>query len=190
MTVLKEMRTLVNRTPIFTVANVLTLVRVLLLVPIFFLIRRDGQTAQNLALFLVVLGWLTDGLDGYMARRLGQISELGRILDPIVDKIFVLFLVLFLILLRDFPSWILFIMLPRDALILVGGFYLAGKRKTIEESQVWGKITTNALTITAIAYLLRWRPVAPVFLGLALALMVISTWSYGRLFFRKLGDVS
>jgi CDP-diacylglycerol--glycerol-3-phosphate 3-phosphatidyltransferase len=190
MTMLRDMRLLINKKPVFTLANVLTLFRLLLLVPIFLLIRRDGHAAQFLVLFLVILGWLTDGLDGYLARRLGQISELGKILDPIVDKIFVLFLILFLILLRDFPPWVLFIMVPRDLLILGGGFYLASKRKTVEESQVWGKVTTNALTVTAIAYLLRWRPVAPLLLGLALVLVVISTGSYGRLFFRKLQEVS
>jgi CDP-diacylglycerol--glycerol-3-phosphate 3-phosphatidyltransferase len=187
--ILRDMHLLVKKTPVFTAANVITLVRLLLLVPIFLLIRRDGQAAQMLVLFLVILGWLTDGLDGYLARRMGQISELGKILDPIVDKIFVLFLLLFLILLRDFPPWVLFIIFPRDLLILGGGFYLASKRKTVEQSQAWGKITTNALTATILAYLLRWRPVAPILLGLTLVLVVISTGSYGRLFLRKLQEV-
>jgi CDP-diacylglycerol--glycerol-3-phosphate 3-phosphatidyltransferase len=190
MTVHKEIRQLINKTPVFTVANGLTLVRLALLAPIFLLIRLDNSVGQLLALFLVAMGWLTDGLDGYLARRMGQISELGRILDPLVDKIFLLFLLLFLILLRDFPPWVLLIILPRDVLILACGYYLARKRKTVAESQLWGKLTTNALTICAIAYLLRWRTIAPVLLSLALALAVLSTWSYGRLFFRKLQEAS
>lgn len=186
MIVVKEIRQLVNRTPIWTLANGLTLVRMLLLLPIFLLLRQGSITAQYLALLLVATGWLTDGLDGYLARRMGQVSELGRILDPLVDKFFLLFLILFLILLRDFPPWVLAIILPRDLLILGGGFYLAQKRKTVEESHLWGKITTNALTITAIAYLLSWRSIAPILLGFALGMACISSWRYGRLFFRKL----
>jgi len=186
MIVHKEMRQLIGKTPVFTVANVLSLIRLALLPPIFLLIRRDGSGGQLLALLLVALGWLTDGLDGYLARRMGQTSELGRILDPLVDKIFVLCLILFLVLLRNFPPWALIIIIPRDLLVLGCGYYLARKRKTVAESQLWGKLTTNALTVTAIAYLLRWSFIAPAMLGVALTLLAISTWSYGRLFFRKL----
>jgi CDP-diacylglycerol--glycerol-3-phosphate 3-phosphatidyltransferase len=186
MIILKEMRQLVAKTPIFTLANAVTVFRLFLLAPIFLLMRQDGAIAQRLALILVGLGWLSDGLDGYLARRMGQISELGRILDPLVDKIFVLFLFLFLIILRDFPPWMLLVVFSRDLLILGGAFYLAQRKKTVEESRFWGKLTTNAFIVTAIAYLLRWRPVAPVLLGLAVILMVISTWSYGRLFLRRL----
>ncbi|KPL19934.1 MAG: hypothetical protein AMJ92_00240 [candidate division Zixibacteria bacterium SM23_81] len=186
MIVAKEIRRLVSRTPVWTLANGLTLVRLLLLPPIFLLLRRGDSTAQYLALLLVATGWLTDGLDGYLARRMGQVSELGRILDPLVDKLFLLFLILFLILLRDFPPWVLAIILPRDLLILGGGLYLAHKRRTVEESHLWGKIATNALTITAIAYLLSWRSIAPILLVFALGMVGISSWRYGWLFFRKL----
>lgn len=186
----KEIRQLVSRTPFFTIANVLTFVRLLLLPPIFFLIRQDGSTAQYATLLLVVIGWLTDGLDGYLARRMGQISELGKILDPLVDKLFVLFLLFFLTILRDFPPWVLAIILIRDLLILGCGFYLAHKRKTIEGSHLWGKLTTNALIATAIAHFLCWRPLASILLILALGLAVISTWSYGRFFLEKLNEVS
>ncbi len=187
---LKEIRQVVAATPVLTVANGVTIARLFLLVPIFIWIRRDGTFAQYLALFLVGLGWLSDGLDGYIARRMDQISELGRVLDPLVDKIFVLFLFLFLILLRDVPPWMLPVILVRDVLILTGAFYLAGKRRTVEESRIWGKLTTNALILTAIAYLLRWTSLAPLLLVLALVLMAISTYAYGRLFLRKLEHIS
>lgn len=190
MTVHREIGRLINTTPIFTVANGLSLVRLFLLPLIFVFMRRDDGTGQLVTALLVALGWLTDGLDGYVARRMGKISELGKILDPLVDKIFILFLLIFLILLRDFPPWVLLIVVPRDLLILGGGFFLARRRKSVLESQLWGKITTNVLIVTAIAYLLRWRSIAPVLLALALALAVISTWSYGRLFLRKLQEAS
>ena len=104
-----------------------------------------------------------------------------------VDKIFVLCLLLFLVILRDFPLWVLAVTIPRDVLILVGGYYLAKKRKTVEPSNMWGKIATNVFTAAAVAYLLRWST-ADYFLALALGLRAISTWNYGRIFFRRLKE--
>jgi len=187
MKTVQDMRQVITRTPVFTMANGLTLFRLFLLPPIYFLLARETGVTFGLALFLLAIGWLLDGVDGYVARRLGQVSELGKILDPVVDKIFVLCLLLFLVILRDFPLWVLAVTIPRDVLLLVGGYYLAKKRKTVEPSNMWGKIATNVFTAAAVAYLLRWST-ADYFLVLALGLLAISTWSYGRLFFRRLKE--
>jgi CDP-diacylglycerol--glycerol-3-phosphate 3-phosphatidyltransferase len=183
-----EMRQLVNSTPVFTLANGITLFRLLLLPPIFLLIRQDDGAASALALLLVILGWLTDGLDGYAARHMGQISELGKILDPLIDKIFVSCLLLFMVLLRSLPGWVLAVIIPRDLLIMIGGYLLARRRRTVERSHIWGKLSTNMLTVTVIAYLLRLMNVAPYLLGLSLALLVISTWNYLGLFLHMLHE--
>jgi cardiolipin synthase len=182
-----EMRQVIGRTPVFTMANGITLFRLLLLPPIYFLIAADSAATSGLSLLLVGIGWLLDGIDGYVARRLGQVSELGKILDPLVDKIFVLCLLLFLVMLREFPLWVLAVTIPRDVLIMTGGYYLARKRKTVEPANLWGKITTNIFTATAVAYLLRWS-IADYFLAFALGLLVISTLNYVRLFLRKLKE--
>jgi CDP-diacylglycerol--glycerol-3-phosphate 3-phosphatidyltransferase len=188
--IIGEIRQLICRTPVFTLANGLTLLRLVLLPPIYLLLRWENGMAPPLTVLLVCIGWLTDGLDGYAARRLGQITELGKILDPVVDKLFVLALLVFLILLRDFPLWFLAVIVPRDVLILWGGLYLARRRKTVEKSQLWGKITTNVLLATMVAYLLRWTALMPFFLTLAVLLSVISTWSYARFFFRALHEAA
>jgi CDP-diacylglycerol--glycerol-3-phosphate 3-phosphatidyltransferase len=186
--IIAEIRQLIRRTPVFTLANGLSLLRLLLLPPIYLLLRREDGGVPLLAIVLICLGWLTDGLDGYAARRLGQVSELGKILDPLVDKIFVLTLLVLLILLRDFHLWLLAVIIPRDLLILWGGLYLARRRKTVEPSQIWGKITTNTLMATMVAYLLRWTTLVPFLLILAVLLAVLSTWRYARFFFRTLHE--
>ena len=189
MKTVDEIHRVISRTPLFTIANVLTFIRLLLLPPIYFLLADETAAMSGLALLLVAIGWLLDGVDGYVARRCDQVSELGKILDPVVDKIFVLCLLLFLVILRDFPLWVLAITIPRDLFILIGGYYLARKRQTVEPSNLWGKIATNVFTATAVAYLLRWS-VAPYFLALALTLLACSTWSYGRLFRRRLQEAA
>jgi len=188
--VIKDIHRLVTRTPVLTLANAITFLRLLLLPPIFMLLRDESHLAQDAAIVLVVFGWITDGLDGFAARRLGQVSELGKMLDPLIDKIFVLFLLLFLILLRQFPVWVLAIVLPRDMLILGGGLYLAYRRKTVEKSHLWGKLTTNLLMAVVVTSLLGWNFIVPFLLSLAVLLAIISTWSYGRFFFHEVRETS
>jgi CDP-diacylglycerol--glycerol-3-phosphate 3-phosphatidyltransferase len=190
ITAIKDMHRLVTRTPLLTLANAVTLLRLLLLPAIFLLLREESPVAQSMATALAVIGWISDGLDGFAARRLGQVSELGKMLDPLADKIFVIFLLSFLILLRQFPVWVLAIILPRDLLILGCGLYLARRRKTVEKSHLWGKLTTNSLMAVVVTWLCGWYFLFPFLLSLAILLAIISTWSYGRFFFHAVRATS
>jgi CDP-diacylglycerol--glycerol-3-phosphate 3-phosphatidyltransferase len=138
------------------------------------------------AIVLVGLGWLSDGLDGIAARRLHQVSELGKILDPVADKIFVLGLLIILTAIRGFPVWLLIMFIPRDLAILGGGLYLIRRRRTVEQSGLWGKITTNLLMATVVAYLANWNILVPWLMASVVLSAVISTWQYARIFFRAL----
>jgi len=186
--ILNELGQLIRRTPILTVANGLSLARLILLVPIYFLLMgKDGQV-PTAAILLICLGWLSDGLDGFAARRLHQVSELGKILDPVIDKIFVLVLLIILTVLRDFPAWMLAVVIPRDLAILWGGLYLARRRKTVEKSGLLGKITLNLLITTVVAYLANWSVLVPWLMTMAVIAAVISTWDYARFFFQALRE--
>jgi CDP-diacylglycerol--glycerol-3-phosphate 3-phosphatidyltransferase len=184
--VIDELAKMIRRTPILTVANGLSLARLVLLVPITLLLLDNGGAAPVTAIVLICLGWLSDGLDGMAARRLGQISELGKILDPVADKIFALVLLIVLTTARDFPVWLLILFIPRDLAILWGGLYLARRRKTVEQSGLWGKITTNLLMATVVAYLANWTFIMPWLLASVVFSAVISTWQYARIFFKAL----
>lgn len=73
----------------WTIPNILTIFRALLAVPILLLISRDSLFNMSLALGLFLVSALTDGIDGFLARKLNQTSEFGAFFDPVADKLLV-----------------------------------------------------------------------------------------------------
>lgn len=104
-----------------------------------------------LAIFLVAAG--TDWLDGYLARKLNQISDLGKFLDPLVDKLLVLAPLLVLIELGQIPAWGVFLILARE--LAIAGWRV--NQTTITGANIWGKLKTVS-QILAIALLIAPLP--------------------------------
>jgi len=109
-----------------------------------------------LAIFLVAAG--TDWLDGYLARKLNQVTDLGKFLDPLVDKLLVLAPLLALIELGQIPAWGVFLILVRE--LAIAGWRvnpnLTGKT-AISGANIWGKLKTVS-QIAAIALLIAPTP--------------------------------
>ena len=127
-----------------TIPNALTLARMAASIPIAWL-AAQGRDREALVLF--VAAGLTDTLDGTIARHFGQRSKLGRLLDPLADKIFtgVSFLVLaaFREGLTGIPIWVMIAVLLRDALILTGSLLvLQAGRNTGFKPSIYGKLNT------------------------------------------------
>jgi CDP-diacylglycerol--glycerol-3-phosphate 3-phosphatidyltransferase len=91
--------------------------------------------------------FLTDLLDGYFARRLNMVSELGKTIDPIADKICVITLALLMVYLHRIPVWFVSIVIIRDLLILIFGLYLKMKKKIVLMSNYPGKIAVLIIGI-------------------------------------------
>ncbi|PMB20151.1 CDP-diacylglycerol--glycerol-3-phosphate 3-phosphatidyltransferase [Fischerella thermalis CCMEE 5198] len=104
-----------------------------------------------LAIFLVAAG--TDWLDGYLARKLNQISDLGKFLDPLVDKLLVLAPLLVFIELGQIPAWGVFLILARE--LAIAGWRV--NQTTITGANIWGKLKTVS-QILAIALLIAPLP--------------------------------
>lgn len=109
----------------------------LLAVCIYFLL---GNNYLMTCVMIIVI-WLSDLLDGYFARSRNEISELGKIIDPLADKVTVISLVVILLLKGIIPAWYVIITVLRDVLILGGGLYLNYKKNTVLQSNWLGKIT-------------------------------------------------
>jgi len=107
-----------------TVPNALTFSRLLLTPLIIYLAYLPDTLARWMALGLFIVAGLSDCFDGFLARRLNQISPLGTFLDPVVDKIVLLSLFFVLSDLRLVPLWISLLMLTRE--LLVDGVRSAG----------------------------------------------------------------
>ncbi len=128
---------------IFTVPNALSLLR-LFMVPVVVALLLGG--ADGLAAALFVLAAATDFLDGRIARRAGP-TRLGRILDPVADRL-MLSSVAVVLAIRDFlPAWVVAILVGRDLLVLVGSLVVGSK---IRVNRV-GKAATAVLMV-AVAF--------------------------------------
>ena len=129
-------------TRIWTIPNVLSMLR-LALVPVFlaFVVLEDYIAAFAV---LVVAG-LTDLLDGFLARRLGQVTRLGKLLDPGADRLYIFAALVGLAANDLVPWWIVVVIIARDAFLLVLGVVLANHGYGPLPVHQLGKVATFAL---------------------------------------------
>ena len=89
--------------------------------------------------------YITDLLDGYLARKLDQVTETGKIIDPLADKIAVIGITVILFASGRIPAWFFFIIILRDVVILSGGIYLNRKYNLTLMSNYPGKIAVFSI---------------------------------------------
>jgi cardiolipin synthase len=164
--------------PVFTIANQLTLLR-MLLIPAFVLLVVYGRFGWALVVFIVA--GVTDALDGIIARMPGQKSELGAWLDPVADK---------LLLVNRIPIWLTVIVISRDIgiVLTVAVVNLASGPRTFRPSQL-GKAATAWFIITCVVVMFyNWlgvrSRVVDIFVWSSLAITIASgvdyVWRVGR----------
>lgn len=141
---------------IFTVANIVSIIR-LCMIPVFMVLLFDGH--NYLATFVFALAAGTDFVDGYIARSTSTVSKLGRVLDPAVDRLLMVFGVIGLFAVGRLPFWIIAVVLIRDATLLGGGFYFMARYKVRPKVVFAGKIVTTLLFIGFGFLLLNWPTV-------------------------------
>src|SRR6185436_13484175 len=105
-------------TRIWTIPNVLSMLR-LALVPVFLVFIVIGDYVS--ALVVLIVASLTDLLDGYLARRLGQITRLGQLLDPAADRLYIFAALVGLAANSLVPWWIVVVIVARDVFLLILG---------------------------------------------------------------------
>lgn len=128
---------------ILTVPNLLSFLRILLIPVFVVLIVRPSSTTAGLILFSIVAA--TDWVDGWVARRTGTVTELGKVLDPVADRLAMAAGLIAFVIRGVFPLWAALLILVRDAAVLVaGGVLLAGRRVRIDVRFI-GKVATLTL---------------------------------------------
>ncbi|MFQ5648779.1 MAG: CDP-alcohol phosphatidyltransferase family protein [bacterium] len=162
------------------VSNILSTTRIVLAAPIYYLLNLKTTAASHLAVAVMLLAALTDALDGWLARRLQQKSDLGRVLDPVADKVCMGILAFVLVKEHNLPPWFLALILSRDAAILILGLMLTVRTKEIVESNMLGKVTVSALALTFISYTLKWEWAKTFLLWCSVVLMLASSIVYIR----------
>jgi cardiolipin synthase (CMP-forming) len=127
---------------IVTIPNALSTVR-LLLVPVFLALVLTGQDLA--ALVVIIVSSATDYLDGIIARRFGQITKLGQLLDPAADRLFIFAAVIALAVREVVPWWVVIVIVGRDVLLAVLGVVLAQHDYGPLPVHHLGKLATFAL---------------------------------------------
>jgi len=126
-----------------TIPNYISALRFILIIPIFLFLDKipDGYEYRVYSAILMLLAGGTDLLDGYLARKLNQISELGKIIDPLADKIAIALIIIKLYIIGIVPDYYFFAIILRDVIILLGGIYVSKKIGKVLPSNLLGKIT-------------------------------------------------
>ena len=123
------------------IPNALTSLRLLLAIPICIFIYQGNEL---FALLLFIFAGISDGFDGYLARRFSWETEFGKLLDPLADKCLILSTLLALAYVQLLPIWLVSILLVRDALVVMGSMlYLMLFEGRNSESNRWGKHFTG-----------------------------------------------
>lgn len=124
------------------IPNTLSLFR-LFLVPAFLLVFFSGMPySYAAATGIFLLAGLTDVLDGYLARKYGQITVLGRVLDPLADKLMVMSVLTAMSLSDMIPLVIAILYVVKETLQILGSVLLLRYIKDMPPSNIWGKTAT------------------------------------------------
>jgi len=150
----------------------------------------ERQFLKNLALTIFILGVISDGLDGFVARRAKLQSKAGLILDPLGDKLLLMSAFIFLSpiskLTLTFPLWVTFIVISRDAIIILGAVVIYMVKQTLDVYPTkWGKLTTTFQMLSVICVLLQLK-VAVSFWWIAVGFTIISGFDYVKRGFKIL----
>ena len=131
------------REDIHNLPNALSLVRILSIPMLILLCMWDWHWAGLLAALVFALASITDFLDGYLARKMGRITVLGKFLDPVADKLLVSAALIMLIPMGRAPAWMVFVIIGRE--IAVTGLRAAAvatQEKVVIDASIWGKVKT------------------------------------------------
>lgn len=165
--------------------NKLTTLRVIM-IPffVFFLLWQNGEnhTFRMIALALFIIASLTDLLDGKIARKYNLVTNFGKFMDPLADKLLVCSALICLIELNALPAWMVIIIISRE--FIISGFRLiAADNGIVIAASYWGKFKTAFQMVMIIALILDFdHPAFHIFetalIYIALILTVVSLIDY------------
>ncbi len=166
--------------PIWNIPNVLTIIRVILIIPFTVLLLggQKGMFGPNLLLpdivadCIFVVASLTDLLDGMIARRYNLVTNFGKFMDPLADKLLVCTAMIALIEMNRIPAWIVIVIIARE--FIISGFRLiAAERGVVIAASYWGKFKTTFQMIMIILMIIE-----PILVLLGMPAVVVDVIMY------------
>ncbi|MEJ5262619.1 MAG: CDP-alcohol phosphatidyltransferase family protein [Ignavibacterium sp.] len=147
----------INSKEFLTLSNLLSLLRLFLAIPLWLLFDNyfTNSSVKYWLFALCLFAALTDILDGYLARKFNQVTEAGKIIDPLADKVAMAIVVIRLAMYNELPLYYLLMIIIRDLLIFLGGIYVTSKIGKVLPSNILGKATVLIIGIVILLTLLQ-----------------------------------
>lgn len=138
---------------LFTYSNFISFLRIILIIPTMYLLANitEHDHYRYFVLSMFFLAYVSDILDGYLARKFNEISELGKIIDPLADKLFVLAIVIQLYIYGEVSAFYFWVIILRDMVIFIGGIIVSNIIGKVLPSNLLGKITVFSIGVFFIA---------------------------------------
>ncbi|MCX6157324.1 MAG: CDP-diacylglycerol--glycerol-3-phosphate 3-phosphatidyltransferase [Ignavibacteriota bacterium] len=179
---------------ILYISNQVSILRVLLVIPLMYLLINQSDSNTIIIAAILVAMYVSDLLDGYLARKLNQVSELGKIIDPLADKIAVVSIVIILYLQGRVETWFFIVVIARDLLIILFGLYLKSKNKIVLMSNYPGKAAVFSIGIIILLTVFNTgscellKNVISYLYYISVILIIYSLYLYLMRFYKSIGD--
>ena len=184
---IRKKRLQTRRDRILTLANAISFIRILLSVPLVLLLDANKLWQAFVIIILIVL---SDYLDGYVARKADGITNFGKLIDPVADKICMMVVIIYLIIVYQLPFLLFFLILAiRDTFLIIIGVYLMCSQEEVFQSNISGKwfMGISALMMALFMYQQPLHiPAYVLWLSfmISMALFSFSTYEYIRRYLR------
>ncbi len=165
---------------VFTLSNFISFTRFFIAFPIVYLHYHNGLQYDWIIITLIIYGAVSDYLDGLVARRTNTVSEVGKMIDPVSDKLCAGVLFLYTVWLGWVPLWFLLLNVVRDSLIMLGSTFIKWKYGKVAMSTMSGKVAVNVLALywITVFFFRDATQVHQFLLGATTFIMVISFFDY------------
>ena len=178
-------------TKILTLANIISLGRAILAVPIIFTLR--DSSLGSITFVLILIAVLSDALDGWVARKAHEVTHFGKWIDPIADFVCIFSVVAYLTLIDRFPSWFFLFFLIRYIYIAIGAIYFLNHDHFVLSSNWWGKWGAGITSLAVLVHIWPWQAfpwLNEVTIYVATFLLLVSWILYTKTFYNFYKEVN
>lgn len=177
---------------LMTIPNAISFIRIILITPFVALFITGKFITENYvpAIIILALSGISDLLDGMIARKFHQESELGKVLDPLADKLTLIAVGVCLIFIEPYVLPLMIIMVTKDILMIIGGTMIINKGVIPPKSSWYGKVSTFmfylSVSVVVLMEIFHYENqlLSLTVLGVTAGMMIFSLINYAIIFFK------